>query len=71
MGFFGLVGFALVENTQEENPCDFGDVLHRAGNVGTAHDVADGSDGVVDCLRGSELLSVVDHVDFVQLLRNL
>ena len=33
LGFLGLVGFALVEDAEEQNPGEFRDVLHGAGAV--------------------------------------
>ena len=52
LGFFLFLGFDLVENAQEQHPGQFGNVLHRAGHVAPAHDVADGFDGLIDGLAG-------------------
>jgi hypothetical protein len=36
----GFLPLAIIENAQEENPGEFGDILQRARAVGTAQDVA-------------------------------
>jgi hypothetical protein len=54
-GLFGCLLFLFVEDAEEENPGDFGDVLQCSGAVGAAHDVADGFDVAVEGLLGVEL----------------
>ena len=55
--FVGLVSFAFVQNAEEENPGEFGDVFHGAGAIRAAHDVANGLDGGVERLLGGVALA--------------
>ena len=56
-GSFFLLPF--VEDTQEEQPGEFGDVLHGPGHIRPAHDIADGLDRAVDRLLGGEIVVAV------------
>src|ERR1035437_8998137 len=51
IGFFGFVRLTLIEDAEKEDPGQLGDIVHRAGHVGAAHDVADGFYGAVDRYR--------------------
>ena len=42
--FVLFAGFEFVENAEEQDPGEFGDVLKGTGTVGATHDVADGFD---------------------------
>jgi hypothetical protein len=50
---FSFEVFPFVENPQEEDPCQFGDVLEGTCAVGAAQDVANGPYGVSEGLRGT------------------
>ena len=58
VGFVGLVGLALVKDAEEQDPRELGNVVHGAGDVRPAHDVADGFDGGVERLLGGVALAV-------------
>ena len=58
LGFQCLAVLGLVEDAEEENPRQFGDVLQRAGDVAAAHDVADRPDGGIHGLLRAMLLAV-------------
>ena len=53
--FLGFALLAFVEDAQEENPGEFGDVLHCAVAVGAAHDVADAFDRLINGLLRREV----------------
>jgi hypothetical protein len=51
IGLFLVARFLRVEQTQEEDPCQFGHILECAGTVGPAHHVADALDEGAERLR--------------------
>jgi hypothetical protein len=57
-GLLLLAPLVLVEDAQEEDPGQFGHVLHRAGAVAAAHDVADALDRLIHRLLGGEALAI-------------
>ena len=61
-GVLGFVRFAFVQNAQEQNPGQFGNVLHRPRAVRAAHDVADRLHGPVDRLLRVQPLAVAVSV---------
>jgi hypothetical protein len=58
LGALGILGFLLVQDAQEENPSEFGNVLQRPGTIRAPHDVADLLDGRVEPLLTVEFLAV-------------
>jgi hypothetical protein len=62
LGLLGLLLLALVQDPQEQDPGQLGDVLQRPGTVRPAHDVADRLDRAVDRLRRREAFARADRV---------
>jgi len=55
---FGFLDLSLIEDAQEEDPCQFGDVLQSAGAIGAPQNVADRPDSRIDRLLRGQFFTV-------------